>query len=108
MVIKPNMGWCDDIRSPLYNQLIHTPFAFSHEALWRDEHIYDIVVILAYNDHPVVKGNGSAIFLHIARPGYLPTSGCIAFSESDLRAILKKVTPKTRIKIEANQAVFFI
>lgn len=97
--LQPNMGWCDDIRSPFYNQLVQLPFAYSHEELWKKDNIYNIIVVVGYNDKPVIKNKGSAIFLHIARPGYKPTSGCVAFSESDLKEILSHLTSTTRVKI---------
>ena len=65
----------------------------------RDDHVYDITVIIGYNDDPPVKGRGSAIFMHVARPGYTPTAGCVALSESDLRSVLKHVTPESKIII---------
>jgi L,D-peptidoglycan transpeptidase YkuD (ErfK/YbiS/YcfS/YnhG family) len=36
----------------------------------------------------VERGRGSAIFLHLARPDYAPTEGCVALAEPDLRAVL--------------------
>src|SRR5579872_7615309 len=65
-VIRENDGWCDDPASPEYNRHVKLPFAASHEKLWHDEHTYDIIVPIGFNDDPVVPGMGSAIFLHIA------------------------------------------
>lgn len=81
-------GWCDDSSHPAYNTRIRLPHDAHHEELWRQDHVYDIVGILGWNDAPVVRGRGSAIFLHLARPGYPPTEGCIALEEGDLRALL--------------------
>ncbi|MDR3478019.1 MAG: L,D-transpeptidase family protein [Gammaproteobacteria bacterium] len=107
IAMEKNMAWCDDVRSPYYNQQVELPFALSHENLWREDHVYDVVVIVGYNDQPVIKGKGSAIFMHIAREGYTPTAGCIAFSEKDLLKILKEIGPGARVKIEVNGKVTF-
>jgi L,D-peptidoglycan transpeptidase YkuD (ErfK/YbiS/YcfS/YnhG family) len=97
--IKKNMGWCDDPSSKRYNRLIKIPYKFSHEKLYRKDHIYDIVVILNYNMNPVVKKRGSAIFMHITKKNYLKTLGCIALKKSDLLEILNKVKKDNIIKI---------
>ena len=81
-------GWCDDPTHPCYNQAVTLPFPARHEALWRDDEVYDIVGVLGWNDAPAVPGAGSAIFLHVARADYAPTEGCIALLEADLRAVL--------------------
>jgi L,D-peptidoglycan transpeptidase YkuD (ErfK/YbiS/YcfS/YnhG family) len=81
-------GWCDDSADPAYNRPVTLPYAGRHEELWREDGLYDIVGVLGWNDAPVVRGRGSAIFLHIARPDYAPTEGCIALSPADLRAAL--------------------
>jgi len=60
----------------------------SHEKLWRDDGVYDVIVVLGYNDDPPVRGKGSAIFLHVARPDYSPTEGCVACARADLLALL--------------------
>jgi L,D-peptidoglycan transpeptidase YkuD (ErfK/YbiS/YcfS/YnhG family) len=82
-------GWCDDPAHPAYNRLVRLPFDGSHEVLWRDDHLYDIIGVLGWNDDPVEPGRGSAIFLHLAREGYAPTEGCVALSAADLRALLE-------------------
>jgi L,D-peptidoglycan transpeptidase YkuD (ErfK/YbiS/YcfS/YnhG family) len=90
-------GWCDDPSHPDYNRPVTRPFAASHEALWRDDAIYDVVVVLGHNDAPVVAGAGSAIFLHIARPTYSPTEGCAALSREDLLAFLAVAEPSSHL-----------
>ena len=87
--IREHDGWCDDPSDPLYNRPISIPYSASHEKMWRDDDVYDIVVELGHNDDPPVPGLGSAIFLHLARENYRSTEGCIALSETDLRAMLK-------------------
>ena len=48
----------------------------------------DIVGVLGWNDTPVKRGMGSAIFLHVARSDYGPTEGCVALALPDLRRVL--------------------
>ena len=86
--IAPNDGWCDDPSDPRYNRPVRLPYPGHHEELWRQDGLYDIVGVLGWNDAPVVRGLGSAIFLHVARPDYTPTEGCVALSAPDLRAVL--------------------
>ncbi|MBR0671678.1 L,D-transpeptidase family protein [Neoroseomonas soli] len=81
-------GWCDDPGHPDYNRPIRLPHAARHERLWRDDAIYDVIAVLGWNDAPVQRGRGSAIFLHVARPGLAPTEGCVALPENDLRRLL--------------------
>jgi len=86
--IAPFDGWCDDPVHRDYNRAVTLPHDGRHEALWRDNGLYDIVGVLGWNDAPVVRDRGSAIFLHVARPEYAPTEGCIALALPDLRALL--------------------
>jgi L,D-peptidoglycan transpeptidase YkuD (ErfK/YbiS/YcfS/YnhG family) len=97
--IKKNMGWCDDSSSKKYNHLIKIPNKFSHEKLYRKDHIYDIIVVLNYNMNPVIKKKGSAIFLHIAKKNYSKTLGCVGLKKNDLLEILNKVKKNNKIKI---------
>ena len=86
--IGPSDGWCDDPGDRRYNQMISLPYPARHEILWRQDDIYDVVGVLGWNDDPVVPGLGSAIFIHVARPDYTPTEGCIALAVEDLRTVL--------------------
>jgi L,D-peptidoglycan transpeptidase YkuD (ErfK/YbiS/YcfS/YnhG family) len=86
--IAPTDGWCDDPGHADYNRMIHLPHDARHEALWRADNVYDIVGVLGWNDAPVQRGGGSAIFLHVARPDLAPTAGCIALSLGHLRELL--------------------
>ena len=97
--LRPDSGWCDDPASASYNQPVTLPFAARAEAMWRDDAVYDLVVVIGHNDSPVVPGCGSAIFLHVARDGYAPTEGCIAFAREDLIAILRDCGTDTRVCI---------
>jgi L,D-peptidoglycan transpeptidase YkuD (ErfK/YbiS/YcfS/YnhG family) len=86
--LAPTDAWCDDPADPLYNRPVTLPYAAHHEELWRRDAIYDVIGVLGWNDAPVVRGRGSAIFLHVARPDYAPTEGCIALSLPDLIRLL--------------------
>ncbi len=86
--IAPNDGWCDDPTSPEYNHMLRLPHEARHEALWREDALYDLIGVLGWNDAPVARGRGSAIFLHLARPDYAPTEGCIALALADLARVL--------------------
>jgi len=95
--IEENDGWCDDVNDKNYNRQIKLPYNAHCEKLWRDDEIYDIIVVLGFNDNPVILGKGSAIFLHIAGKDYSPTSGCIALSKKDLLEILKDCDKNTLV-----------
>ncbi len=95
-------GWCDDPRDGAYNTQVRLPFAARHERLWRDDGIYDAIVILGHNDAPPRPGAGSAIFLHVARDDYAPTQGCVALALPDLLTVLREAGPKTRVCVESS------
>jgi L,D-peptidoglycan transpeptidase YkuD (ErfK/YbiS/YcfS/YnhG family) len=98
--IQQHDGWCDAPSDENYNQLVSMPYSASVENLWRDDRVYDLIVVMGYNDAPVVPGKGSAIFMHIATPDYAPTAGCVALSQSDLLAVLKSLPEHPAITIE--------
>jgi L,D-peptidoglycan transpeptidase YkuD (ErfK/YbiS/YcfS/YnhG family) len=83
---------------------VRLPFPASHERLWRDDGIYDAIVILGHNDDPPVPGAGSAIFLHVARDDYAPTQGCIALALPDLLTLLRDAEPGSRVCIGTGEA----
>lgn len=99
--LKPEDGWSDDPAEPSYNRLVNLPCRGSHERLWREDGLYDLIVELGYNDDPVVAEMGSAIFLHVARGGYAPTEGCIALAEEDLREVLRVLGGGSVIEIRS-------
>lgn len=86
--ISQQDGWCDDPASEDYNRPVTLPFSASHEKLWRDDGVYDLLVVLAHNDDPPRPGAGSAIFLHCARDDFKPTEGCVALQRPDLEEVL--------------------
>lgn len=92
-------GWSDDAASPNYNRHIKLPTTESHEALMLDAPVYDLIVPLGYNDAPPVAGKGSAIFLHVVRPEFTPTAGCVAMNKNDLLEMLAQVDADTVMKI---------
>lgn len=98
-LIQQRDGWCDDPAHDDYNQQVVLPHAGSHEKLWRDDHLYDVIVVLGYNDAPAVPGKGSAIFLHVAKDDYAPTEGCVAIARDDMRTLLRQVQPGDDIRI---------
>jgi L,D-peptidoglycan transpeptidase YkuD (ErfK/YbiS/YcfS/YnhG family) len=99
VALQAQDGWCDDAKEPVYNRIVALPCRGSHERLWRADGIYDLIVELGYNDDPPLAGRGSAIFMHIAREGYLPTEGCVALAEPDLREMLKRLGGGSVIEI---------
>jgi len=99
VALTPEDGWCDAPDDERYNRPVTLPYPASAEALWRTERVYDLIVPLGYNDAPVVPGLGSAIFLHLARPGYPPTGGCVALALEDLLAFLALADAGSRIVI---------
>ena len=100
IVIRNNMGWCDDPKSKNYNKLIKLPSAFGHEKLFKKENVYDIILVLNYNMNPVVKNKGSAIFIHVVKGNYKKTKGCIALKKIHLLKIIKILKKNTKVKIE--------
>jgi len=97
--IGPADGWCDDPAHRDYNRPVQRPFPASHEALWRFDDLYDLLVITDQNADPVVPDRGSAIFVHVARPDYGPTLGCVALAEADLRRLLALARPGDAIDV---------
>jgi L,D-peptidoglycan transpeptidase YkuD (ErfK/YbiS/YcfS/YnhG family) len=97
--IRPGDGWSDDPRDRRYNRLVPLPCPTSHERMWREDYLYDVVVDIAWNRGPIIGGRGSAIFLHLARPGFTPTEGCVAVDRRTIRRLMERIGPRTRIEI---------
>lgn len=94
-------GWCDDPADPAYNRPVKLPYGASAENMWREDALYDLVVIIGHNDDPVVRKAGSAIFMHVKPPAGTATAGCVALEKDDLLWLLSALQPETRIEIRA-------
>ncbi len=97
--LRPDSGWCDDPADRRYNRPVRLPYPASHEHLWRDDHLYDLLVVVDYNLVRPQRGVGSAIFLHLAAPGFAPTAGCVAVTGDAMRRLLSRAGPGTEIDI---------
>jgi L,D-peptidoglycan transpeptidase YkuD (ErfK/YbiS/YcfS/YnhG family) len=97
--IEPGDAWCEDPADRRYNRPIRVPIRGAGDSLWRADPLYDLLVELDHNTRPRVAGRGSAIFVHVARPGLAPTAGCVAMPEPVLRRLLTRIGRKTRINI---------
>jgi L,D-peptidoglycan transpeptidase YkuD (ErfK/YbiS/YcfS/YnhG family) len=97
--VSPDLGWCDDPADAAYNRPVRLPYAARHERLWRDDELYDLIVVIGYNDVPVEPGRGSAVFLHVARPDFAPTQGCVAMRLADLSDLLRECRSGDQIAI---------
>lgn len=102
-LITKNCAWCDDIYSNVYNKYFNT-IRFSadkvnHEKLWREDDVYDIILVMSYNTKPIIKNKGSAIFLHCSFYDNRNTLGCIAIKKINLILLLSYIKKYTYIKI---------
>jgi L,D-peptidoglycan transpeptidase YkuD (ErfK/YbiS/YcfS/YnhG family) len=97
--LSPDDGWCDAPDDADYNLPIKLPHPASFEKMWRDDSLYDLVVVLGHNDDPPKPHIGSCIFLHLAREGYAPTEGCVAVARPDLEELLRLAKPGDAVEI---------
>ena len=97
--LRPNDGWCDEPGDAAYNRLVRLPHDGHCERLWRDDGIYDVLVVLGHNDSPVRAGRGSAIFLHLAKPDFPPTGGCVTLAAGDLLDVLATCRPGDTMRV---------
>jgi L,D-peptidoglycan transpeptidase YkuD (ErfK/YbiS/YcfS/YnhG family) len=97
--IRAGDGWCEDPRDRHYNQPVVVPKDSKADRLTRADALYDFIIELDHNTRPRIAGRGSAVFVHIARPGYSPTAGCVALAMPALRRLLAQIGPRTRIVI---------
>lgn len=98
-LMSPTDAWCDDNTDRRYNRLIKRPEGEAEERLWRADHLYDIIVELGWNDAPVRRGRGSAIFWHLPRAGMTPTAGCVATPRKVFHKVLPRLSARARLVI---------
>lgn len=99
--IGRNDGWCDDAADRNYNRPVRLPYSASTETMWRDDHLYDLVVVLGHNEIPRARARGSAIFMHLKKEDFAPTEGCIALTQHDLLQVLRHCGPNSLLVIKA-------
>ncbi len=96
-IIRKNHVCCDNPGCPKYNTIIETKNLDLSEKLWRKDSLYDIVIVIGYNDNPVIKGKGSAIFLHLSKRNIITTEGCVAIDKKNMINLLKYPIKKIKI-----------
>lgn len=95
---KPaHYDWSEDGFSPLYNRMTHN--ADPDHPDRRGEAIFDLIVPIGWNDATVAPFAGSAIFLHIARPDFTPTAGCVVVAHDDALTLARRLQPGMMIDI---------
>ncbi len=97
--LKKNYGWCDDVKSKLYNKFVKLPCKYKTEKLYLNNNTYDFVIVTDYNTKPIKKGKGSAIFIHVAKKKLTPTLGCIALSKKDLKYLVSTIKHNTFLNV---------
>ncbi len=95
--LRGDDGWSDDPRDPAYNRPVRHPHTYSAERLWREDRLYDAIIVLGHNDAPPVAGQGSAIFLHL-REGDA-TEGCVAVPRETMVELLSALAPESELEI---------
>nr|WP_041755958.1 L,D-transpeptidase family protein [Bradyrhizobium sp. ORS 278] len=97
--IRPEDAWCEDPADRHYNQPIRLRGDQPGDRLARQDHLYDFIIEIDHNTRPRVPGRGSAVFLHLARPQFGPTAGCVAMTRPAMLRLLQRIGPRTRIFI---------
>jgi L,D-peptidoglycan transpeptidase YkuD (ErfK/YbiS/YcfS/YnhG family) len=97
--IDRSVAWCEDPADRRYNRAFRRSANEPGDRLWRDDRLYDLIIELDHNTRPRIAGHGSAVFVHVARPDRSPTAGCVALAATDLRRLLGRLRPSTRIDI---------
>jgi L,D-peptidoglycan transpeptidase YkuD (ErfK/YbiS/YcfS/YnhG family) len=99
--LRPDDGWSDGADDPAYNRPVRLPHGFSAERLWREDHVYDVIITLGHNDNPPVSPMGSAIFWHLTQPDRRPTEGCVAIERESMLLWLARLAPGDFLEIAA-------
>jgi len=97
--IGPDLGWCEVPDDRNYNRPVKIPYGASHERMKRDDRLYDACLVLDWNIAPRRRGRGSAIFFHLARPGFTPTAGCVAVTARTMARLLPHLSGRTVLKV---------
>ena len=92
-------GWCEDPDDRHYNQPVRLVQGIDGDRLRRDDHLYDFIIEIDHNTRPRIAGRGSAVFLHLARPNFAPTAGCVAMTRPAMLRLLQRIGPRTKIVI---------
>lgn len=98
--IKPDDGWCEDPSDRRYNKRIKVPPSSNADRLARSDNLYDYIIEIDHNTRPRIAGRGSAVFIHVARPGFAPTAGCVALDIDSLRRLLARLGPRSKIIVD--------
>ena len=97
--IDADLGWCEVPDDRNYNRPVRLSADSSADRLARADHLYDFIIEIDHNARPRVTRRGSAVFLHLARPGFGPTAGCVAMTKGAMLRLLARIGPKTKIVI---------
>lgn len=97
--VDASLGWCDAPSDRNYNRAVALPYPASHERMQRADRVYDVCLVLDYNIRPRRRGAGSAIFFHVAKPGLLPTEGCVAVSPNVMARLLPRLSARTVLRV---------
>jgi L,D-peptidoglycan transpeptidase YkuD (ErfK/YbiS/YcfS/YnhG family) len=92
-------AWSEEPTDRNYNRPVTRSANEPGDRLWRSDALYDLFIEIDHNVRPRVAGRGSAVFIHVARPGFGPTAGCVALRLQDLLRLSQRIGPKTRITI---------
>ena len=98
--IGRDQAWCEDPADRRYNRNIKVAAGETGDRLRRADHLYDLIIEIDHNARPRIARRGSAVFIHLARPGLAPTAGCVVMPKSHLRRLLSRIGPGTRIVID--------
>jgi L,D-peptidoglycan transpeptidase YkuD (ErfK/YbiS/YcfS/YnhG family) len=97
--ITRNTAWCEDPADRRYNR----PFLLAEnekgDRLWREDHLYDLIVEIDHNRKPRTARRGSAVFLHLSRADFSPTAGCVGMPLQDLQRLVAKLDEDSVIRI---------
>jgi L,D-peptidoglycan transpeptidase YkuD (ErfK/YbiS/YcfS/YnhG family) len=97
--IRPDDAWSEDATDRNYNRPVRRRPGETGDRLMRDDALYDLIVEIDHNTRPRAARRGSAVFVHLARPGFKPTAGCVGLNRAALLRLLERIGPRTRIEI---------